>query len=76
MNKFKEFIKSKTAKVLSFVGFGVVGATNAVADVKYTAGTGFSGSIDLTPFYSAVTIIIVVLGAIYAVKTGLSLFKK
>lgn len=76
MNKFKNFIKSKVAKAFAAVGFGVAGATNAVADVSYTAGTGFSGSIDLTPFYSAVTIIIVVLGAIYAVKTGLSLFKK
>ena len=45
MNKFKNFIKSKVAKAFAAVGFGVAGATSAVADVSYTAGTGFSGSI-------------------------------
>lgn len=75
MNKFKEFIKSKTAKVLSFVGFGVVSATNAMAEVTFENGK-FSGTIETTPFTSAVVVVIGLIGLIYAVRAALSLFKR
>lgn len=75
MNKFKEFIKSKTAKVLSFVGFGVVGATNAMAAVTFENGK-FDGTIETTPFTSAVVVVIGLVGLIYAVKAGLALLRR
>ena len=75
MNKFKEFIKSKTAKVLSFVGFGVVSATNAMAEVTFENGK-FNGTIETSPFTSAVVVVIGLIGLIYAVKAALSLFRR
>ena len=75
MNKFKEFIKSKTVKVLSFVGFGVVSATNAMAEVTFENGK-FSGSIETSPFTSAVVVVIGLVGLIYAVKAGLALLRR
>jgi len=75
MNKFKEFIKSKTVKVLSFVGFGVVGATNAMAAVTFENGK-FDGTIETTPFTSAVVVVLGLIGLIYAVRAALSLFKR
>ena len=74
--KFKEFMQSKTAKVITVAGFGLVGASSAFADLSYTAGSGFSGTIDLTPFYTAAAIVASLLGVVFAVKTGISMFKR
>ena len=46
------------------------------ADVSYTAGTGFTGTFNLTPFYSAVGIIVVAIGVVASIKLALGMFKK
>lgn len=75
MKKIKEFLLSVTAKVLAVVGFGVAGATNAMAAVTFDNGK-FDGTIETTPFTSAVVVVIGLIGLIYAVKAALSLFRR
>ena len=75
MKKIKEFLLSGTAKVLAAVGFGVAGATNAMAAVTFDNGK-FDGTIETTPFTSAVVVVIGLIGLIYAVKAALSLFRR
>ena len=74
--KFKEFLKTGKAKVLTVAGLGLVGASSAFADLTYTPGKGFDGTIDFTPFYTAAAIVASILGVVFAVKTGLSMFKR
>lgn len=74
MKKIKEFLSSGKAKVLTLAGVGLV-ATNAMAEVTFENGK-FSGSIETSPYTSAVVIIIGLLGLTYAVRSALSLFKR
>ena len=57
--KIKEFLKTGKAKVLTVAGLGLVGASSAFADITYTTGSGFSGTIDTVPFTSMAGIFIV-----------------
>lgn len=74
MKKIKEFLSSGKAKVLTLAGVGLV-ATNAMAEVTFENGK-FSGTIEVTPFTSAVVVVIGLTGLIYAVKAGLALLKR
>lgn len=74
MKKIKEFLSSGKAKVLALAGAGLV-ATNAMAEVTFENGK-FSGSIETSPFTSAVVVVIGLVGLIYAVKAGLALLKR
>ena len=74
MKKIKEFLSSGKAKVLTLVGAGLV-ATNAMAEVTFENGK-FSGSIETSPFTSAVVVVIGLVGLIYAVKSGLALLRR
>jgi hypothetical protein len=74
MKKIKEFLSSGKAKVLTLVGAGLV-ATNAMAEVTFDNGK-FNGTIETTPFTSAVVVVIGLIGLIYAVRAALSLFKR
>lgn len=74
MKKIKEFLSSSKAKVLTLAGVGLV-ATNAMAEVTYENGK-FSGTIETSPYTSAVVVVIGLLGLIYAVRSALSLFKR
>jgi len=74
MKNIKEFLSSGKAKVLTLAGVGLV-ATNAMAEVTFENGK-FSGTIETTPFTSAVVVIIGLVGLIYAVRAALSLFRR
>lgn len=74
MKKIKEFLSNGKAKVLTLAGVGLV-ATNAMAEVTFENGK-FSGSIETSPFTSAVVVVIGLVGLIYAVKAGLALLKR
>lgn len=74
MKKIKEFLSSGKARVLALAGAGLV-ATNAMAEVTFENGK-FSGTIETTPFTSAVVVVIALIGLIYAVRAALSLFKR
>lgn len=64
-------------KVLKLTGLASLGAVGAFAqDVSYTVGTGFVGTFNLTPFYSAVGIIVVAIGVVASIKLALGMFKK
>lgn len=71
--KILNFFKSKF-----FLMIGALGliSTNAMAKITYSADSGFSGEIDLTPFFSAVTIVIGAFGVIMAVKMAIALFRR
>lgn len=73
--KFKEFLKTGKAKVLSVAGIGLVGASSAFADITYTAGSGFSGTIDSVPFTSMAGIVVGLMGIVFAVRAGLRLLR-
>ena len=74
MKKIKEFLSNGKAKVLTLAGVGLV-ATNAMAEVTFENGK-FNGTIETTPFTSAVVVVIGLVGLIYAVKAGLALLKR
>ena len=64
----------KSLRLIGITALASVGAF--AADVSYTAGTGFSGTFNLTPFYSAVGIIVVAIGVVASIKLALGMFKK
>ena len=67
----KKLTKIATAGVL-----GLIGASNANAAVTFSDTTGFSGSVDLTFFYSAVPLVVVAMVAVAAVGLGIKMFKR
>ena len=73
--KIKEFLKTGKAKVLTVAGLGLVGASSAFADITYTTGSGFSGTIDSVPFISMAGIVVGLLGIVFAVRAGLRLLR-
>ncbi len=64
----------KAIKLTGLTALSAVGAF--AADVSYTAGTGFTGTFNLTPFYSAVGIIVVAIGVVASIKLALGMFRK
>ena len=64
----------KLLRSLPLVAFASVGAF--AADVAYAEGAGFTGTFNLTPFYSAVGIIVVAIGVVASIKLALGMFKK
>lgn len=71
-----KFLKTLKAKFFLMLGAMGLVTTNALAKITYSADTGFSGELDLTPFYSAVVIIIGAFGVIMAVKMAIALFRR
>lgn len=75
MNKLKNFFKSTKAKVGTLAMAGLVGATNAMAEIKVDPATGeMTGKIDTAPFMSAAAIILGALGAFWCVRKVIGLF--
>ena len=64
----------KLIKSLGITGLASVGAF--AADVAYAEGAGFTGTFNLTPFYSAVGIIVVAIGVVASIKLALGMFRK
>ena len=73
--KIKEFMKTGKAKVLAVCGAVAVGASSAFADITYTTGSGFSGTIDSVPFTSMAGIVVGLMGIVFAVRAGLRLLR-
>lgn len=46
------------------------------ADISYAEATGFTGTFNLTPFYSAIGIVVVAIGVVSAIKLALGTFKR
>lgn len=75
ISKIGAFLKNKKA----VVGAGAVALANSAfaAPVSFDETTKkFTGEIDLTPFYSGVVIVVGCLGAVFAVKMVIGLFRK
>jgi len=64
----------KSLRLIGLTGLASVGAF--AADVAYAEGAGFTGTFNLTPFYSAVGIIVVAIGVVASIKLALGMFKK
>lgn len=76
MNKLKNFFKSTKAKVGTLAMAGLVGATNAMAEIKVDPATGeMTGKIDTAPFMTAAAIILGALGAFWCIKRVIYLFR-
>lgn len=64
----------KSLKVIVLTGLASLGAF--AADVSYSSASGFTGDFNLTPFYSAVGIIVVAIGVVASVKLAIGMFKR
>ncbi len=64
----------KSLRLIGLTALASVGAF--AADVAYAEGAGFTGTFNLTPFYSAVGIIVVAIGVVASIKLALGMFKK
>ena len=65
MNKFK-------VGALALLG----GASSSFAEVTYSEASGFAGAIDLTPYYTAIPLVVTVIGVTIATTLGLTAIKK
>lgn len=64
-------------KKILLAGSMLLSSVGAFAtDVAYTAGTGFTGTFDLTPYYSSITIIVAAIAVVSAIKLALNTFKR
>ena len=74
--KFKEFLKTGKAKVLTVAGLGLVGASSVFADVTMNTTTGeFTGDLNTVPFTSMAGIVVGLMGIVFAVRAGLRLLR-
>lgn len=64
----------KSLKVIGITALSALGAF--AADVSYSSLNGFTGDFNLTPFYSAVGIIVVAIGVVASVKLAIGMFKR
>lgn len=64
----------KNLKVMALTALCSVGAF--AADIAYAEATGFTGTFNLTPFYSAIGIVVVAIGVVSAIKLALGTFKR
>ena len=64
----------KSLRLIGITALASVGAFAAY--VAYAEGAGFTGTFNLTPFYSAVGIIVVAIGVVASIKLALGMFKK
>ena len=75
----KKFLVEQKDKALVALGLAMSGvaptASNA-ADIAYAEATGFTGTFNLTPFYSAIGIVVVAIGVVAAIKLALGTFKR
>ncbi|XOB60698.1 hypothetical protein ACMC56_08770 [Campylobacterota bacterium DY0563] len=55
---------------------GLITGTNSFGAVTYDAATGFAGSIDLDAYYSAIPLVVTVIGVSIATTLGLNMFRK
>lgn len=72
----KGFLASTKAKICSLAVLGLVGATNAMANITFEKGTGFSGEFNLTYFYSAISIVVTAIAIVAAIGVGIRQFRK
>lgn len=70
-----KILNSVFGKLAILLGSVFFGATQAMAAVTFDNGK-FDGTIETTPFTSAVVVVIGLIGLIYAVRAALSLFKR
>ncbi|WP_169778811.1 hypothetical protein [Campylobacter curvus] len=70
----KNLFSGFKSKVLALFSLGAVSAF-AATGVTMGADGAVTGSLDLTTFYGVAGVVIVALGAVFAVKTGLRLLR-
>lgn len=68
----RKISESKSAIV---AGASVIGATASQAAVTYTEGAGFSGSLDMTSYTTAIPIVVTVIAVVIATTIGIKALK-
>jgi len=68
--------KLKSSKALVLTAGSVLATVSANAAVSYDPTAGFSGDFDLTPFYSAVGIVVGAVAVVAAVKLAIGMFRR
>ncbi|MCZ6157805.1 hypothetical protein [Campylobacter ureolyticus] len=77
MKKVKNFLATRKGKFLGVFTLGSLMATNAMAEgITFTKDTGFSGSFDLTYYYSAIGIVVTAIAVVAAIGLGIRQFRK
>jgi len=69
-------MKNITKYSLAVLGSMVTLSSNAMADVTYTEATGFVGSFDLAPYYSAIGMVIGAIAVVASIKLAVSAFRR
>lgn len=73
MNKVKNFLSKN--KILGVIGLASLFASSAQAAVAFDTTKGFSGTVELNFFYSAVAVVVGAVTAIWAIKKAIAMFK-
>lgn len=69
-------VGSKAKAVVVAGSTAVITTASQAADIAYAEATGFTGTFNLTPFYSAIGIVVVAIGVVSAIKLALGTFKR
>jgi len=76
-SKVKAFLQTSKAKVLgAVVAASIVCVDTVSADVTFSKDNGFTGTFDLTYFYSAIGIIVTAIAIVAAIGLALRQFRK
>ena len=76
-SKVKGFLQTSKAKVLgAVVAASIVCVDTVSADVTFSKDNGFTGTFDLTYFYSAIGIIVTAIAIVAALGLALRQFRK
>jgi hypothetical protein len=75
-SKVKAFLQTSKAKVLGAVTAAAVCVDTVSADVTFSKDNGFTGTFDLTYFYSAIGIIVTAIAIVAAIGLALRQFRK
>lgn len=73
MNKVKNFLSKN--KVLGATALTALMASSAQAAVAFDTTKGFSGTVELNFFYSAVAVVVGAVTAIWAIKKAIAMFR-
>ncbi|ASM37193.1 hypothetical protein [Campylobacter sputorum] len=75
--KFKEFLNTGKGKLVAVSASAMVLASNAMAELSMDTSTGIvTGDLDKGPFFSIAAVVVVAIGAFWAVRKGIGLLSR
>ncbi|ASM38859.1 MAG: hypothetical protein SPI03_07195 [Campylobacter sputorum] len=75
--KFKEFLNTSKGKLVAVSTGAMILASNAMAKIEMDSTTGIvTGELDKGPFFSIAAVVVVAIGAFWAVRKGIGLLSR